>query len=193
MDEIFSHRKFFCAKRHLPTTKRLTGYWPAHLSKWIIPWWRHQMETFPALLAICAGNSPHKGQWRGALMFTLICARINVWVNNRGAGDLRRNRVHYDVIVMQWHQRSIYVAQHDSCSNIVTHLSQQNFTHGPNFHLIHHPWSKVIRYDITCLGASSNITVFAMIYNTMINMEHRDFYLHVLVWIHKVATPSTTA
>ena len=45
-------------------------------------------------------NSPHKGQWRGALMFTLICARINVWVNNRKAGDLRRNRVHYDVIVM---------------------------------------------------------------------------------------------
>ena len=22
------------------------------------PWWRHQMETFPALLAFCAGNSP---------------------------------------------------------------------------------------------------------------------------------------
>ena len=47
-------------------------------------------------------NSPHKGQWRGALMFTLICARINVWVNNRKAGDLRRNRVHYDVIVMRY-------------------------------------------------------------------------------------------
>ena len=69
-------------------------------------WWRHQMETFPALLTICAGNSPvpvnspHKGQWRGALMFTLICARINGWVNNREAGDLRRYRAHYDVIVM---------------------------------------------------------------------------------------------
>ena len=23
-----------------------------------VPWWRHQMETFSALLAICAGNSP---------------------------------------------------------------------------------------------------------------------------------------
>ena len=73
-------------------------------SKW--PWWRHQMETFSALLAICAGNSPvpvnspHKGQWRGALMFTLICTRINGWVNNREAGDLRRYRAHYDVIVM---------------------------------------------------------------------------------------------
>ena len=42
----------------------------------------------------------HKGQWRGALMFSLICAWINGWVNNREAGDLRRDRVHYDVTVM---------------------------------------------------------------------------------------------
>ena len=33
-------------------------------------------------------KSPHKGQWRLALMFYLICARINSWVNNRDAGDL---------------------------------------------------------------------------------------------------------
>ena len=32
--------------------------------------------------------------------FSLICARINGWVNNREAGDSRRYRVHYDVIVM---------------------------------------------------------------------------------------------
>ena len=69
-------------------------------------WWCHQMETFSALLAICAGNSPvpgefpNKGQWRGALMFTLIYTRINNWVNNGEAGDLRCYRAHYDVIVM---------------------------------------------------------------------------------------------
>ena len=45
-------------------------------------------------------NSPHKGQWRGALVFSLICVWINGWVNNRDAGDLRRHRGHYDVIVM---------------------------------------------------------------------------------------------
>ena len=45
-------------------------------------------------------NSPHKGQWRGALMFSLICAWINDWVNNREVGDLRRHRAHYDLIVM---------------------------------------------------------------------------------------------
>ena len=64
------------------------------------------METFSALLAICAGNSPapvnspYKGQWRGALLFSLICVWINSWVNNRGAGDLKRCRSHYDVNVM---------------------------------------------------------------------------------------------
>ena len=46
-------------------------------------------------------NSPHKGQWRGALMFSLTCARINGWVNNGEAGDLTRRRAHYDVIVMK--------------------------------------------------------------------------------------------
>ena len=69
-------------------------------------WWRHQMETISALLAICAGihrspvNSSHKGQWRGALMFSLICTWINCWVKKDEAGDLRRHRVHYDVTVM---------------------------------------------------------------------------------------------
>ena len=68
-------------------------------------WWRHQMETFSALLAFVRGihrspvNSPHKGQWRGALMFSFICRRINGWVNNLKAGDLWRLRGHYDVTV----------------------------------------------------------------------------------------------
>ena len=53
-------------------------------------------------------NSQHKGQWRGALMLSLICVSINGCVNNREDGDLRRHRPHYDVIVMMsismsWH------------------------------------------------------------------------------------------
>ena len=71
------------------------------------------METFSGLLAICAGihrspvNSPHKGQWRGALMLSLICAWINDWVNNREAGDLERRRAHYDVTVMMPHAQTL--------------------------------------------------------------------------------------
>ena len=44
-------------------------------------------------------NPPHKGQWRGTLMFSLICTWTNVWVN-RDAGDLRHCHAHYDVTVM---------------------------------------------------------------------------------------------
>ena len=47
-------------------------------------------------------NSPSKGLWRGALMFSLICVSINDWVNNREAGELRRHRGHYDVTVMKY-------------------------------------------------------------------------------------------
>ena len=45
-------------------------------------------------------HSPRKGQWRGALMFSLICVWINGWVNKCEAGDLRRHRTHYGIIVM---------------------------------------------------------------------------------------------
>ena len=46
-------------------------------------------------------NSPHKGQWRRAFMFSMICAwKKNGWINNCEAGDLRSHRAHYDVTVM---------------------------------------------------------------------------------------------
>ena len=64
--------------------------------------WKHFPCYWPFVRGIHRSpvNSPHKGQWRGAFMFSLICAWINRWVNNREAGDLRRYRAHYDVIVM---------------------------------------------------------------------------------------------
>ena len=78
-----------CWPHEIWNTAKLSVIWDA---KMIMPWWRHQMETFSAYLAFCAGNSPvpvnspHKGQWRGNLMFSLICVWINGWVNNREAG-----------------------------------------------------------------------------------------------------------
>ena len=71
-----------------------------------IPWWRHQMETFFALLAIYAGNSPVTGEFPAQRPVTRSFAVFfdlrlnNGWVNNRDAGDFRRHRAHYDVIVM---------------------------------------------------------------------------------------------
>ena len=64
--------------------------------------WKHIPRCWPFVRGIHRWpvNSPHKGQWRGALMFSLICAWMNGWVNNREPGDLRRYRAHYDVIEM---------------------------------------------------------------------------------------------
>ena len=88
----------------IPATHFEIGYqWQRHVS----PWWRHQMETFSALLALCVGNSPvtgespHKGQWRGALISSLICVWTNGWVNNRNFGDFWSHRANYDVTVTQ--------------------------------------------------------------------------------------------
>ena len=64
--------------------------------------WKHSPRYWPFARGIHRStvNSPHQGQWRGALMFSLICAWTNGWVNNRYAGDLRRHCAHYDVTVM---------------------------------------------------------------------------------------------
>ena len=57
-------------------------------------------------------NSRHKGQWRGALVFSLISTRINGWVNNEGVGDLRRYGTHYDVTVMSTTVSSLWPTWH---------------------------------------------------------------------------------
>ena len=64
--------------------------------------WKHIPHYWPFVWGIhwLPVNSPHQGQWRGALMFSLIGAWINGWVNNHGAGNLRCRSANYDVIVM---------------------------------------------------------------------------------------------
>ena len=64
--------------------------------------WKHFPRYWPFVRIIhrLLVTSPHRGQRRGSLMFSLIYVWINCWVNNREAGDLRRNRAHYDVTVM---------------------------------------------------------------------------------------------
>ena len=74
-------------------------YWECHDD---VIKWKHFPRYWPFVRGIPQSpvNSPHKGQWRGALMFSLMCVWINDWVNNRDGGDLRCYRTDYDVIVM---------------------------------------------------------------------------------------------
>ena len=69
--------------------------------------WKHFPRNRPFVRGIHRSpvNSPHKGQCRGALMFSLICVGINGWVNNLEAGDLRRYRAHYDVILVVYSEK----------------------------------------------------------------------------------------
>ena len=78
--------------------------------------WKHFPRYWPFVWGIHRSpvNSPHKGQWRRALMFSLICAWINGWVNNSEAGDVRRHCTHYVVIVM----KSLAMIDEDNLSNI---------------------------------------------------------------------------
>ena len=85
--------------------------WPT-ASKISPTWWRHQMGTFSALLAICAGNSSVPGELPTKRPVTRsfdVLSWINDWVNNGKAGDLRRHHAHYDVTAMKnagppyWH------------------------------------------------------------------------------------------
>ena len=65
--------------------------------------WKHFPRYWPFARGIHRSPvySSHKGQWRGALIFSLTCVWINGWANNREAGALRRPRGHYDVTVMK--------------------------------------------------------------------------------------------
>ena len=47
-------------------------------------------------------DSSQKGQWRGALTFSLVCAWTNGWENNRDYGDFWRHRAHYEVTVISF-------------------------------------------------------------------------------------------
>ena len=72
-------------------------------------------------------NSPHKVQWRGALISLSSAPWINGGVSNREAGDLRRHRAHYDVIVM------VYVLTpniRDMCLNDSSHRDMGGIASG---------------------------------------------------------------
>ena len=89
-------------------------YWP-HVTTLTDPFclyrydvikWKHFPRYWPFVRGIHRSpvNSPHKGQWCGALMFSFTCVWISGWVNNREAGDSRRHRADCDVILMMVEQ-----------------------------------------------------------------------------------------
>ena len=84
-----------------------------------IPWWRHQMEAFSALLALCERNPPVTGGFSPtkASHAKLWCflwstpEKKPVEQANRYAGDLRRHRTHYDVTVTRMAEALVIIPQ----------------------------------------------------------------------------------
>ena len=99
---LFTCMRNFRHKHTIHLILKQTGWHPNYHDSEDVIKWKH----FPRYWSFVRGihrspvNSPRKGLWRRALSFSLICARINGCKNNRGAGDLRRRRAHYDVTVM---------------------------------------------------------------------------------------------
>ena len=76
--------------------------------------WKHFLRYWPFVRGIHLPpvDCPHKGQWRGALMFSLICAWTKVWAKNRDAGNLKRHHAHHGVTVMSyyfWRENFFYI------------------------------------------------------------------------------------
>ena len=123
-DVIMTNGQWYGRHRYVPTNGQWCGchrcvltngqwYGCHRTSLWYVTWtvkylhdnaikWKHFPRYWPFVRGIHRSpvNSPHKDQWRGALMFSFICAWINGWVNNGETGDLKRTRAHYGVTVM---------------------------------------------------------------------------------------------
>ena len=96
--------------------------------------WKHFPRHWPFVLGSHRSpvNSWHKGQWRGALMFSLICACALIcacWVNNGEAGDLRRHHTHYDVTVMYG-----VICENDEPQVIHYHFWHHDIKHFPHYY-----------------------------------------------------------
>ena len=115
--------------------------------------WKHFPRNWPFVREIHRSpvNFPHKGQWRGALMFSLNYAWINDWVNNREAGDLRRQHGHYDVIVMPMSKlgHELVIKSH---SLILTHL----------------PWTNVADDIFRCIFVNEKVCILIKISLTFV-------------------------
>ena len=132
-------------------------------------WWRHQMETFSALQAFCAGNSPVTGEFPLTGEFPRTKGSdAELWCFLWSApGDLRRHSTHCDVIVYMrdglviqwpfWHGMMTSVPWHRSAFRITDPLWGDSPDKDPvvgNFNiscLIRLAWDAMTRMYRNCI------------------------------------------
>ena len=94
--------------------------------------WKHFPCYWPFVWGIHRSpvNSPHKGQWRGALMFSLICTWTNAWVNNPDTDDSRHPL---------WRRCNGWYNSHPD--DLSVSISQNYFDFGPILGPLYHVYS----------------------------------------------------
>ena len=117
--------------------------------------WKH----FPRYWSFVRGihrsplNSPHKGQWRGALMFSLICA-VNKRLSKQSWGwwfetqshslwhhcnDNRGSEPHQNDAVL-WNENILIAVKHKQCSIAATECLREATKPSPETTLTSHQW-----------------------------------------------------
>ena len=113
-----------------------------------IAWWRHQMEIYSTLLAICAGNSPVTDEFPAQRPVT---RSFDVFFHlrlNREAGDLRRHRAHYDVIVMKSVVSVCYLVGDDEINAVIRGLVSKPSSNKSNVSYVKTKKSPVVLRNI---------------------------------------------
>ena len=128
--------------------------------------WKHVPRYWPFVRGIhwSLVNSPHKGQWRRTLTFSLICAWINRWVNNGEAGDLRRYRSHplwrhcndcrYGQLTAEAREEVGYMCKRLLDCGRVHYLQ----THGFNTQLVRYTTSEISLENVALLATAKHIS-----------------------------------
>ena len=154
------------------------------------------------IMALCTGNcqssvnSSHKGQWRGVLGFSLMCAWTNGWVNNRDPCDLRRHGAYYDVIAND--RRGTYVTS----SRIYCKLASPVIENGPRISVqtLFHMFANNARRPMIfwqpddvhehVYGDFGRICLFRLVYGVhmYMHLEECEIYSHLVNEINDVHT-----
>ena len=154
---------------------------------WKTAWWRHQMETFSALLAICAGNSPVPGEFPTQRPVTrsfdvYFDLRPNKWLSKQSWGwwfetlscSLWRHRNGRFLIYTKWRCPDIVV---NMVVNITwtRHVAARQMSH-------HLYWKRVAEFAMRWLCRTKSFVFQEKNFNSLQHLNHKIYDYVYIFW-----------